>query len=414
MQAEVERLHQQIATLEQRLEKRTEERNLFQTLTEYAPDIICVAHLDYTLIYVNPTFCALTGYTNAADSPRVTDLYAEPAEKLNAILQQVIEEGAWQGVLTCRRRDSTTFIGQVTLFVIRDEKGHPLEMVSIARDITDKVQMEEALWQNRSLLQGLLDHSPSSIAVKDLNGRIILVNQRYRDMLRLSNEQIVGKTEAELFPPETVRIRRQHDQQVRETGQTVEDEEMLDLDDGFHMIVSINFPIYDNLGNMTAIGGISHDITRIKLAEEENTYLQDQVIVAQQVALNEATTPICPITDDVVLMPLVGAIDQMRAQQVMSKLLNAIVQQRVKVAILDISGVPEIDEHIAGQLIQTARAVQLLGATPILTGINPAMAQTLITLGIDLSGIETRGTLQAGIGTALQRERLPKHTAPDG
>jgi anti-anti-sigma regulatory factor len=100
-------------------------------------------------------------------------------------------------------------------------------------------------------------------------------------------------------------------------------------------------------------------------------------------------------------MPLIGTIDSQRAQQVLETLLDGVAQHQAELVILDITGVSLVDTQVAQAFIQAAQAVKLLGAQVMLTGIQPQIVQTLIHLGIDLSTIQTRGSLQAEIAAAL-------------
>lgn len=113
--------------------------------------------------------------------------------------------------------------------------------------------------------------------------------------------------------------------------------------------------------------------------------------------------PLIPITDHVLITPLIDTIDSQRAQMVMEALLEGVAQRQADLVILDITGVSVVDTQVAQAFIQAAQAVKLLGAQVMLTGIQPQIAQTLVHLGVDLSGIVTRGSLQAGIATALER-----------
>jgi rsbT co-antagonist protein RsbR len=142
---------------------------------------------------------------------------------------------------------------------------------------------------------------------------------------------------------------------------------------------------------------------RVAERMREIEHLNAQIIEAQRQALRELSTPLIPITDDVVIMPLVGTMDSQRAMQVMEALLEGIAHYQAELAIIDITGVSVVDTQVAQSLIQAAQAVNLLGAQVMLTGIQPQIAQTLVHLGIDLSGFITRGSLQAGIATAMGR-----------
>ena len=101
-------------------------------------------------------------------------------------------------------------------------------------------------------------------------------------------------------------------------------------------------------------------------------------------------------------MPLIGRVDARRASQILETLLMGIYEQQAELAIVDITGVSVVDTHVAYALIQTAQAVKLLGAQVVLTGIRPEVAQTLISLGINLSDIVTLRSLQQGIAYAFQ------------
>lgn len=127
----------------------------------------------------------------------------------------------------------------------------------------------------------------------------------------------------------------------------------------------------------------------------------DEIIRAQQAVVRELSTPLIPIADGVVVMPLIGTLDSARAQHVLETMLQGIEERRARVAILDVTGVAVVDTQVANALLRAAQAARLLGAQAILTGIKPEVAQTLVHLGADLSGIATRGSLQDGIAYAL-------------
>jgi anti-anti-sigma regulatory factor len=133
--------------------------------------------------------------------------------------------------------------------------------------------------------------------------------------------------------------------------------------------------------------------------------LQQQVIDMQQAAIAELSTPIIPFSDEIILLPLIGSINTQRAQQIIDVLLDAVSQLKAHIVILDLTGVPSVDTHIASALIRAAQSVQLLGARTIVTGIRPDIAQTLISLGVDLQGINTESNLQSGISLALKHQR---------
>jgi rsbT co-antagonist protein RsbR len=152
-------------------------------------------------------------------------------------------------------------------------------------------------------------------------------------------------------------------------------------------------PSFDAQGEFQGYIGIDRDITSRR---EDEALLQ-----SQEYLIRELSTPLIPIADNVVIMPLIGTIDSARAQTVMETLLEGIAAQQAELAILDITGVQIVDTQVANALIRAAQAVRLLGARVMLTGIQPQIAQTLVQLGADMGDIMTRSTLQAGVASAL-------------
>lgn len=143
-----------------------------------------------------------------------------------------------------------------------------------------------------------------------------------------------------------------------------------------------------------------HEAVQHELAERKRA---EAVIQSQAEALAALSTPLIPLTDRVLVLPLIGTVDAARAQNIMDTLLTGVSERRANTVIIDITGLPMIDTLVASVLTRTARAVQLLGATTIITGIRPEVAQTIVGLGVDLQGIITFGTLQSGIKFAVNR-----------
>lgn len=159
--------------------------------------------------------------------------------------------------------------------------------------------------------------------------------------------------------------------------------------------------IRDSQRNPIVFAGIVRDITEELRQEQERRQLQEQVILSQEALLRELSTPIIPLANDILVMPLVGSIDSNRAQMVLESLLDSVSKSRTSVVILDITGVPIVDTHVANALVRASQAIKLLGAQLILTGIRPEVAQTIVGLSLDLRNIVTQATLQNGIDYAL-------------
>ncbi len=162
-------------------------------------------------------------------------------------------------------------------------------------------------------------------------------------------------------------------------------------------------PIANEHGSVKQVIILLTDLSTRKRTEGERAQLQQEIIRVQAAALAERSSPIIPITDDILVLPLIGSIDTERGQQVLDTLLHGASERGARVVIVDITGVRTLDTQAASTLTGAARALRLLGVEPVLTGIRAEVAQTLVGLGIDLSGITTRSTLQAGIQYALSR-----------
>ncbi len=252
-------------------------------------------------------------------------------------------------------------------------------------------------------MQGLLNHSPAGVFVKDTHGRYLFVNQRTAASFQLTPEQIIGKTDDELFPKRSVEKWRMYDEPVTEEGKTVKIEVVLHQEDGLHTYLVTRFPLYDDRGHIYAFAGVSADITDRKQTNTARAVMQLQIKDAQQETLRELSTPLMPLADHVIAMPLIGTIDEIRAKQIMETILDGVSRYRAEIAILDITGVKTVDTQVAQALLHTAHAVKMLGSQVIITGIRPPIAQVLVQLGIDMEGIITRSTLQSGIAYALNR-----------
>ena len=130
---------------------------------------------------------------------------------------------------------------------------------------------------------------------------------------------------------------------------------------------------------------------------------RERVIRQQQDAIRELSTPVLQVRERLLILPIIGILDGPRARQLTEQLLKGIRAHRAKVVVIDITGVPTIDSTVANHLVQTVDASGLMGANVIITGLSPEIAQTLVTLGVDLSKVNAVGDLQGGIEEA---ERL--------
>jgi anti-anti-sigma factor len=256
---------------------------------------------------------------------------------------------------------------------------------------------EQACQENAKGLRALVETTSDWVWSVDPNAAYTFVGPTIRDFLGYEPEEILGKTPFDLMPPDEAQRVAAAFGPIVATQQSFQNLENTNIHkDGSHVLLETSgVPFFDERGEFQGYLGIDRDITRRK---------EDEVLIqSQEYLIRELSTPLIPIADNVVIMPLIGTIDSQRAQTVMETLLEGIAAHQAELAILDITGVQVVDTQVANALIRSAQAVRLLGARVMLTGIQPQIAQTLVQLGADMSGIITRSTLQAGVASALDR-----------
>jgi rsbT co-antagonist protein RsbR len=407
---ELTRLRQQVAELEQTVAHLTAERDtaatsdvteqlaLFKALADNAPDAIAVANMDGIIIYANPAYRTLFNFDQGALGMSILDTLApEEHERFPAIIKNVTTEGIWRDNLLYQRTDGSRFTGQVSGFTITDHTGQIRWTAAIIRDISVQVQQEREL----RIFFALAENAPDCIAQVNLEGTITYANPAFQRITGYG-PAMIGMHTAQFHddPPERLEeIAREVAEQDLWQGEMVYRRK----DGSIFLAHSSSFAVRDSDGSLLTIAGIARDLTEQHRAEEERMALQEQMIEVQRATLRELSTPLIPLADEVVAMPLIGTIDSGRAQQILETLLEGVAEHQAEVVILDITGVQMVDTQVASALVRAAQAVKLLGARVVLTGIRPEVAQTLVGMGADLGDIVTLSNLQSGIAYVLQQ-----------
>ena len=297
---------------------------------------------------------------------------------------------------------------------------------------SDIQKTQQALQESESRYRTLIENLPQKIFFKDRESVWVSGNEHMARDLGVTVDELAGKTDYDFFPRELADKYGADDKRIMESGKTEEIEEKYVQDGVEFWVHTVKTPARNEKGEVTGILGIFWDITERKNAEdalkqhrdhleelvsERTAELQktnaqllqeisdgkrrEEIIGRQTEEILELSTPVMQIWDGVVAAPLIGTLDSNRTQRFMEALLERIVATDAQVALVDITGVPAIDTQTAQNLIETISAVKLVGAQVVLTGVRPAIAQTLVHLGIDLSGITTRSSLAAGLRVAL-------------
>lgn len=375
-----------------------ESENRYRTLIENQQDGIFVIQ-GGKMTFANEQFAAIVDYPREELEQRsIVELIAP--EDREWVLERYARRQKGENVpntyeFRMLKQDGVTRVW-VNMVVTTIEYEGAVASMGTVRDITERKQSEEALRTSEARQRALLDAIPDMMFIQDREGTF-LDYRAPQDALMLPPEQFLGKRDSDIFSPELTQRFLDAITQALDTGTLQLVEYSLPIDDQPHFYEARISPI-----DAAKVMVLVRDVTDKKQAQEEYAALQQQIIEVQRAALQELSAPLLPISESVLVLPLIGSIDSRRAQQVMETLLEGVATYRADVAIVDITGVQVVDTQVANALIQAAQAVQLLGAQVVLTGIGPTMAQTLVSLGADLSSIVTRGNLQSGIAYATR------------
>jgi rsbT co-antagonist protein RsbR len=392
-------------------ERKQAERELqkLAAIVENSPDYIIFTTLDASEAYINPAGRELVGMTpgDLHDNFHVASMvYPEDLPTVHEqIIPQITQTGkAWTGDIRLRNVHTGTIIptsGHV--FLVKDPRtGETIAMAAIMRDMREQRRMEQELQKLAAIVQG----SPDYMSYASLDMREVYVNAAGRRMVGYPlDAPLTDYDPLQIMPAEThAQLLNEIEPAMQTQGFWSGETRIRRLDTGAVVPVEVvSFVIHDpQTGEPIAHARIMRDISERKRAEQERLELQQRVIAAQRAAIHELSTPLLPLSKGVVALPIIGSVDTARAQQVMETLLEGIAEHKAQIAIVDITGVKVVDTQVAKALISTAQAVRLLGAQVVITGIQPRIAQTLVQLGVELTGIVTRSTLEDGIAYALK------------
>jgi rsbT co-antagonist protein RsbR len=317
-------------------------------------------------------------------------------DHLMARARAAVEErapGAWEAVCV--------------FAAVRDEIASALVEFSIGRAASAsraQTEVEAARRETEERYRVLVERSPLAILVHQ-GGVVVYANPSALRLFgaQVSDELVGTKVLDRIHPDDRAtvieRVRRMtHD---REQAPPVL-ERFLRIDGRSVPVEVTALPIIYQ--GTPAIQVVCADISERMQTEEalRRSAVQEEVIRTQEAMLRALSTPLIPMGDGVVVMPLVGRIDEARAARILEALLEGVAAHRAGCAILDVTGVPEVDAAAASGLLRAARSVRLLGASIVLTGLTPALATTLVEMGIDLGDVETRGTLKDGLAHAMR------------
>jgi two-component system, NtrC family, sensor kinase len=273
-----------------RVEKAVREsERRYRLIAENSTDMISLHDPAGAYLYVSPACKALTGFEPEQLVGRSAYEFIHPddlAEVHRVHSTLLAEVDTFSVAWRCRRREGDYVWLETTTRALRDKPtGRVLEIQCATRDISRRKQHEQELRESRELLQAVLDNSPAIVYIKDVDGRLLLINRRFERLFNMSRRRVLGRPPEEIFPAEFTEAYRANDRKVIEARAPLEFEERVPQDDGVHTYVSVKFPLFDRENAVYAVCGISTDITARQIAE---TALWEQSEVLRSILDNMA------------------------------------------------------------------------------------------------------------------------------
>jgi rsbT co-antagonist protein RsbR len=277
---------------------------------------------------------------------------------------------------------------------VLDGEGERTRLLCFGHDVTEQVKATEKMKESDVILRAIIGTLETAVTRMDRDGFVTFHDGKTLEALGMKPGQFVGMNVND--PPP-------HPMDMEPMRRGVRGELVRTRVEVFGMLWETwIIPLRDERGEPNGAVSFTLDATEAKLREDE-LKSRIELIERQQKVIRDLSTPIIEVWDSVLTLPMVGVVDSQRAAEVMDNLLAAIVDKRARFAILDLTGVDVVDTKTASYLIELVRAIRLLGAEGVITGIRPNVAQTMVTLGLDLSGIATRGNLRAGLKLCMRR-----------
>jgi PAS domain S-box-containing protein len=327
-----------------------------------------------------------------------TGLYSDP---LISDSTQSSTERRWVGLVIFNWDEAHEFSEQ-EVEIYNALIGLASPAVESRRLVTNLEEIIKERTSEVAIFRALAENATDAVFMASMKGKITYANRTGYELFGYEYEQkeLMGKgiegltSEEELLTQKILPL-------VRETGSWRGELKQKRKDGSCFDTYVTTFIIQNKNEHPMAQAAIIRDTTEQKQAEAERERLQQEVIEAQRQTLKELSTPVIPVMDRIIVMPLIGSVDSMRAIDITRSLLAGISQHRAKVVILDVTGVPIVDSGVANHLNKTIQAARLKGAHTIVTGISDAVAETIVDLGINWGDVETLSDLQTGLIVAL-------------
>jgi PAS domain S-box-containing protein len=291
------------------------------------------------------------------------------------------------------RKDGSRFWAVSSLTPIRDPDGSAPGYVALVRDVTDLHEREQMLRGIEQMLDSITDYEVIRL---DRDGTVRSWNPGAQRLKQYAAEEVIGHHVSMFYADEDVRAglaEKEMATAVRVGRFETEGWRVRKDGSRFWANVVIS-PIRDEAGEVIGFVKVARDLTERRE--------QEQLVQRQRDEILELSTPVIQVWDKVLVLPIIGTLDSLRATRLTEGLLERIAEDQAEVVILEVSGVPAVDTDVAQHLLKTVEAARLMGAASILSGVRPETAQAIVHLGIDLGTLRSRTSLKDALQLALR------------
>jgi PAS domain S-box-containing protein len=304
------------------------------------------------------------------------------------------------------RKDGSMFPVAYTSAPIKMD-GEIVGAVLSFRDITERKRAQAALQQSEQLYRFLAEAIPQQVWTARPDGTLDYVNQRVLDYFDRTEEQILGWGWQEMVHPDDLQNCNERWARSLKTGEIYSIEFRLRraYDESYRWHLGRALPMLDSGGQITRWFGTNTDIEEQKSLEERLAELSRQ----REQMLEEVSTPVVPVWRGVLALPLIGSLDSLRMQRATEAALSAVTRMGASAIIIDITGARIVDSHAVANLGNLVLALKLIGAETIVTGVGAHASQTLVRLGVDLTGMRTSRTFAEALASLIKSQQNNNH-----
>ena len=366
---------------------------------------------DGTIVRANDLFLAATGYTLKEIQGQHHRIFmkAEEAAKpqykdfWSALASGISQSGQFERVA----KGGSTIWLEASYTPVKDASGKTVSVIKFAQNIT---QARKAALADAAKLEAI--KRSMGVIEFQLDGTIISANPAFLKLMGYTEGEVAGQHHRVFVTPqERVSAEYASFWQELASGKVKSGQFHRLAKGGKSIWLEANYnPVFDLEGRVERVVKFAIDITdKVESARATEIALK-QVREAELIreelnlALEEMSTPVMPIWDGILLLPLIGVVDSARTDKVVNKTLERINETRSKVFLLDISGVPAMDTAVANQLLKISKATQLMGCETVISGLSPAIARTMVELGVEVGEVRTTATLQQAFAIALRKK----------